>query len=293
VACLASPTCLKGQELEPRALTNVPVGSNFFIIGYGYSFGNILLDPALPIEDLDARLHAIPAGYLRAIDFFGFSGKVDVVVPFAAGDWTGTIEDQDEAVSLMGFGDPRVRLSVNFLGAPALRADEYKGYRQKTIVGGSLQVIVPLGQYDSSELINLGSNRWIFRPQLGASHAFEKWFVEVYSGLWLFTKNPDFFGGSELTQRPMLTFKLHAIRTIWRGMWLALGAGYGVGGKTFIDGVPKDTHISTLRLGATLSVPLAARHSIKLNYTTGIRFERGPDFDAIAVAYQYRWGGIF
>lgn len=112
------------QELEPRSLTNVPVGVNFAVVGYGYSAGDILLDPAVPIEDLDAKLHMIVGGYVRSIDFFGRSGKVDVIVPFAAGDWKGVVSGRDSSTVRNGFGDPRVRLSVNFVGAPALRATE-------------------------------------------------------------------------------------------------------------------------------------------------------------------------
>ena len=127
------------------------------------------------------------------------------MVPFAAGDWEGVLEGVDTTRSATGFGDPRVRLSVNFLGAPALRATQFAGYVQKTIVGASLQLIAPLGQYDSSRLINLGSNRWTFRAQLGVSQAVGLWTFEAFAGGWFFTNNSNFFGGSTLEQKPLLT----------------------------------------------------------------------------------------
>ena len=121
---------VSAQQLEPRMYTNIPVGMNFFVLGYSYARGNILLDPAVPVEDLDSRLHTVFGAYVRAIDFFGLSGKVDIVVPGATADWTGKLEGEAASRSVEGFGDPRMRLSVNFYGAPALRKEEFSGYQQ-------------------------------------------------------------------------------------------------------------------------------------------------------------------
>jgi hypothetical protein len=285
------PRVSSGQQLEPRSLTNVPVGTNFALLGYSYSAGDILLDPAVPITDLNANLHTIVGAYVRAIDFLGLSSKVDAIVPFAGGDWTGAVSGRDSSTSRTGFGDPRVRLSVNFAGAPALRAADYGGYRQHTIAGASLQVTAPLGQYDPSKLINLGSNRWTFRAQVGASRATGDWILEGYASGWFFTENPDFWGGNKLRQQPLGALKVHVIHTLpRRRSWLALDAGYAIGGRTELNGQKKDTRISTFRFGATLVMPLTSRHTLKLTGMTGVRHERGPDFDAVAMTYQYRWG---
>jgi hypothetical protein len=278
------------QELEPRALTNVPVGLNFAVVGYGYSQGNILLDPAVPIEDLDSQLHAIFAAYVRAINFFGLSSKLDVVVPVAFGDWAGLYVGEAATRKIDGMGDPRVRLSVNFAGAPALRLNEYKNYQQKTLAGASVQIIAPLGQYEPSELINLSSNRWTIRSQMGMSRTLNKWIVESYVGFWFFTKNSQFLEKSELTQDPLITAKMHLIRTMQKGRWIALDVGYGFGGRTSIDDILKDTYISTFRFGLTLAFPVSAKHTLKIVGATGVRLQKGPDFDALAVTYQYRWG---
>jgi hypothetical protein len=290
---LAVPRHLPAQELEPRALTNIPVGMNFAAVAYGFSRGNILLDPAVPIEDLDSHVHVFAGAYVRAINLLGRSGKIDIVVPFAAGDWEGLLEGERATRKIDGFGDPRVRLSVNFVGAPALRAGEFRSYQQKTIIGANIQVIVPVGQYDPARLINLRSNRWTFRPQIGMSHRAGKWYIESYLGAWFFTTNPDFYGGQKLTQRPLFVGKLHFIRTLTRrGAWGAIGVGYGIGGRTSLDDVPKDTRISTFRIGVALAVPIGIQHSLKFVVDSGVRLERGPDFDAVALSYQYLWGGI-
>ncbi len=282
---------LEAQELEPRQLSNIPVGMNYLLLGYGFASGNILLDSSLPIEDLNANLHTGIGAYVRTIDFFGLSGKIDVIVPYANGDWTGLLEGQDTSTARSGLGDPRIRLSFNFSGAPALSLSEFKNYKQETVFGAALQIIAPLGQYDPTKLINLGSNRWTFRPQIGFSRTFDQWLFEAYISAWFFTVNSDFYNKNELRQDPLFAGKVHLIYTFKNKMWLALDAGYGLGGRTFINGEKRETRISTLRLGLDWAVPFAEQHTLKLSYISGVRLERGPDFDALTLIYQYRWGG--
>ena len=279
------------QELEPRLLSNAPTGTNFAILGYAFSSGNTLLDPAVPIDDLDSNLHTLVAAYVRSFGLAGMNSKVDVVLPFAFGDWNAVFEGQDTTRSIDGMGDPRVRLSVGFAGAPALDWGSFADYRQGTLAGLSVQAIVPLGQYDPDRLINLSSNRWTFRTLVGLSQAMERWVIELYGGAWFFTRNNDFFGGETLDQKPLYTAKTHIIYLFPRGRWLALDVGYGVGGRTTISGDERDTRISTFRFGATLAWPIGLGHTLKFVAATAVRVERGPDFDLFGATYQRMWGG--
>jgi hypothetical protein len=288
---LVIPQKLPAQELEARSLSNVPVGMNFVVIGYGFSKGNTLMDPALPIDDLNAQTHLLAGGYLRTINFFGMCGKVDALLPFSPGDWIYTLAGVEETRTINDIGDPRLRLTVSLKGAPAMRAGEFKNYQQGTVVGAIFQVSLPLGQYDPAELINLGSNRWAFRSEVGVSQGIGKWMVETYAGAWFFTANKKFLGDNKLTQRPLLVAKAHLVRSFPRGKWLALDLGYGFGGRTLVNDEPRDTRISGFRFGAELVAPLGIHHALKLVFASGVRIERGPDFDAVALTYQYRWGG--
>ena len=169
--------------------------------------------------------------------------------------------------------------------------EEYRDYRQKTILGINLQVYLPLGQYFPDRLINLGSNRFTFRPQIGVSHRIDKWYIEGYTSLWLFTKNGDFWGGKELLQNPIIAGKIHVIRSLPKGIWVAVDAGYANGGIAFVNGVERESHISTFRFGGTLAIPLGMHHSLKLFGFTTIRMDKGSDYELLSLAYQYRWGG--
>lgn len=262
---------------------------NIVVGAFGYSFGNILLDPAVPIEDLDARLAIITTGYVRTLDIFGLSGKIDLVVPFAFGDWSAQLNGQDTTRSATGFGDPRVRFSVLLSGAPALSRKEFATYRPGTIVGGALQVWVPVGQYDPARLLNLGSNRWVFRPQLGVSQTLARWVLEATAVGWFYTDNTNFFGGDRLSQKPIAALQGHVIYVFRRGFWGAVEAGYGRGGRTSINDEEKDTLIRNWRLGLTLAFPISGHDSIKFAFISGLRAGKGADFSTVLGAYQYRW----
>jgi len=280
---------VSAQELEPRMLTNVPVGTNFVVAGYGHSRGNLLLDPVIPIEGLDARLNMAIAGYVRAINFFGLSGKVDIVVPYGGGDWTGNYVGMDTATSRTGFGDPSVRLSLNFIGSPAMKPVEYSSYKQKTIVGVSLRIRAPLGQYNSARLLNLGSNCWAFIFKAGISKYLKKWILEAYVGVWLFTRNNNFYGGNELDQNAFYSGTLHVIRVLPHNMWLAADGGYGIGAQSTLNGELRDNRMSTFRFGLTYAISVKNKHTFKLTAFSGRALEKGPDFDSIVLTYNFRW----
>jgi hypothetical protein len=279
------------QDLEPRLYQNAPVGLNALVLGYGYSTGNILVEATLPIEGAEAKVHSVMLGYVRSLDFFGKSAKLDVALPVSWGTFQGYVEGEFRTREPSGLGDPRFRLAVNLLGAPALSIEEFARYRQRSILAVSIQVAAPLGRYDPDKLINLGANRLSFRPELGFSSARGPWYLELASGAWLFTENGDYFGGASLTQDPLYFVKGDVIYSFKRGVWLALNYGFATGGETKVDGASAATLQRNSRLGATLSFPIARASSFKVVWTSGLSTRLGADFDSINVLYQYTWVG--
>ncbi len=287
---LLFPLQTHSQQLEPRALTNLPRGLNFFAVSYAYAAGNTLVDPSLPLEDFKGRINSIILGYVRSVNFFGLSGKVDIILPFAGGDFEGVFEDESFTDAYTGFGDLRLRAYINLTGAPSLNASDYLNYTQKTVTGLGLQLIIPTGNYKPEQLPNLGSNRWSLRATYGASYSFQKWVLEGYVGVWLFSDNKQFLGDSKLSQSALWVFKADIIRTLnKKGMWLAFAVGYGYGAETFINDVRRDAIISQLRLGLNYALPLNKKHSLQFTVGSGIRFKQGADFDVFGVTYLYRW----
>ncbi|MDX1431386.1 MAG: transporter [Gammaproteobacteria bacterium] len=284
-----SPPAL-AQDLEPRSYTNVPVGMNFLIAGYAYTTGNVATDPSLPIENAELDLHTPVVGYVRALDVWGMSGKIDVVVPYAwlsgSAEANGQLRDRD----VSGFGDPRMRFSLNFYGAPALSLQEFAAYQQDLIVGGSVQVTAPLGQYDDEKLVNIGTNRWSIKPQLGMSKALGPLILELEGAVTFYTDNDDFFGGQTREQDPLFSFQAHAIYGFSSGIWVAIDGTWYFGGRTTVDGVENDDRQDSTRMGLTVALPVNRYNSIKLFGSTGVTSRVGGDFDTIGAAWQVRWG---
>jgi len=280
----------KGQDAEPRLYSNTAVGLNFLIAGFLYSEGKLAFDPSLAAADARFQTQTAALAYVRSFDLFGQSAKFDVVVPYSMFSAHGIVADMPRERQMNGFGDPRFRLSVNLVGAPALPPKEFANYRQDLLVGVSLQVSAPLGQYDDNKLLNLGANRWSFRPELGISKAWGPWTVEIAPSLTLFTQNPDFFTGNSFAQAPLYLVRGGIIRNFESGVWVSLDGLYLKGGRTTLNGIPGNNEQENVRAGLTVSLPINRQNSVKLNASTGIYSRTGSDFSLVGLAWQYRWG---
>lgn len=281
----------RGQDLEPRTYSNIPVGLNFLIAGYGYSVGGVVTDPSFPLEDGDVQIHSTVLAYARAVDVWGTSGKFDVVLPFAWVSGTATFRGQPREREVSGLADPRFRFSVNLYGAPALSLQEFADYKQDLIIGASLQVSAPLGQYDSSKLLNIGTNRWSIKPEIGLSKALGPLTLELDAGVTFYTNNDDFLNGMTLEQDPIYAVQGHLIYNFGAGVWGALDATYYTGGRTTVDGVKGDTLQENTRLGLTVALPVNRHNSIKLYASTGVFARTGSNFNTGGIVWQFRWGG--
>jgi len=202
---------LLGQDVQPRVYVPAPVGVNAVALGYAYSSGAVLFDKTIPIENASANIHSIVAAYSRSINVFGMAGRADVAVPFVIGHWEGELAQDYQTTSRTGFADPVLRFAVFFLGAPALRRAEFAQFRPKTVVGATLRLGVPLGQYDPARLVNLSSHRWTLSPQLGVSHLVGRFFLEANAAVWLFTDNAEFLGTRTQSQSPLFTVQAHVV----------------------------------------------------------------------------------
>jgi hypothetical protein len=194
-------------------------------------------------------------------------------------------------VTRSGLADLRAQLTVNILGGPALTPKEFAALRPNAVVGLSLMVAAPTGQYDPSKLINIGSNRWSVKPQVGASKTLGPWYLEFYGGVWFFTDNANFYGGSLREQDPIGTFQAHVGYTFKPRLWLAADATFYTGGRTTLNGRDKADTQSNSRVGLTLAVPLGRRSALKASWATGFTTRIGADFDTFGVALQTVWFG--
>ena len=285
------PSSADAQALEPRSYSNVPVGVNFALAGYIYGQGGLSVDPSVPLEDAKIDTHTGLIAGARSVGFWGKSGMLSVLAPYTDLSGTAVVAGEPRSRHTHGFGDPLLRVSVNLLGAPAMTLKEFVAYRQDCILGVSLLVSAPLGEYDSSRAVNLGANRWSFKPEVGISKALGKWTVEGAGAVTLFTDNHDFYGGQTREQEPIYSAQGHVVYSFLPGLWAALNATYYVGGRTTVEGDRKADLLQNWRCGATLALPITRKHSLKVYASTGVHTSVGTDFDLVGIVWQYRWGG--
>jgi hypothetical protein len=281
----------EAQEFEPRTYAVAPVGLNFVGIGYGLASGGVFMDPALPVRDVEGDVHIGVVRYVRTLSIFGLPSKVKLALPYSSGHWEGFLEDEFRIRDASGLADARIIVETMFSGAEVMTPAEMRGYRPGTVFGARLQVVAPTGAYDNTKVINLGANRWSFVPEIGMSTPLGKWSIEAAVGAWLFTDNDDFFDGRHLAQDPLLVAKLLGVRSIRPGFWVAIASGFGYGGRTSVDGVPRATLQRNWRIFAMVAYPITPRQGVTFSVGSGGNRGAGTDFDSMTVGYQYSWGG--
>ena len=286
---LLTPMYASAQELEPGAYWPIPTGLNVVTVVNSFNWGDLAFDPAAPIDEASAAINTTAFAFTRAFSLAGRSANAAVVLPVIGGHLEGLYLGEPAEVGRFGQGDPRLKLAVNLHGAPAMAPTQFASYRQGNIVGVGVTVAPPLGQYDSRKLINLGTNRWSFKPELGVSQAFGQWVVELMAGVWLFTDNADFVGGRTREQDPITATQFHVTYKFTRTMWLAADANYFTGGQTTISGNQNLDFQRNSRVGATFSSALDRQQAIRMSVSRGAYTTIGADFTSIAVSYSYAW----
>ena len=278
------------QDLEPRAFANTPVGLNFLIGGYVYSKGGVGTDPSVPLEDAEVKLNSAVLAYVRSLDLWGRSGKFDIILPYTWASGSAKFAGESHTRDVSGVGDPRLRFSMLFYGAPALSLDEFQDHKPDIIIGGSFEVTPPLGQYDSDKLLNIGTNRWSFKPELGISKTLGPLTLELSTGVRFYTDNKDFLNGKTLQLSPVYSVQGHLIYSFTTGIWAGFDALYYTGARPTIDG-RKGESLENVRVGLTIALPINRYNSVKLYGSTNVYTKIGTDFDVVGIAWQFRWGG--
>jgi hypothetical protein len=279
----------QAQELEPRAYSASPVGTNFAVANFTRLRGDVNTDPALPLSDVHARINVYFLGYVHTFGIAGHGASAGLVVPYFDANVHALVFDAQREAYRAGIGDARFRFSYSLGANTALSPREFAQRTPEPAAGVSLSVIAPTGQYVSTRLVNIGSNRWGVKPDFGVSYPLGDWFVEGSAGAWFFTDNPDFFGGQRREQAPLANIQFHGGYNFRPGFWLAVDAAYDVGGRTTVNGTKNNDMQHNSRYGVTMAVPLGSGWSAKLAWSNGLAARVGGDYEVVSFALQYRW----
>ena len=284
-------TSAAAQDLDPRAYAKVPIGATFAIAGFSFTDGAVLTDPTLPVKNVHATAETPSVGVAESFSLFGRTAQALVALPYSWAQVSGDVNEQARRVTRAGFSDMRLRLSVLLAGAPAMTLPEMAKSPRRPIIGTSVTVTAPTGQYHPDLLINLGANRWAFKPEVAISYPLrQRWLVDVYAGVWLFTSNGSYYPGAAVrTETPVGALQLHVSYSLSLKAWAAFDATWYDGGQTSVNGTPDTTRASKTRVGATLVFPVAGRHSIKVAVSTGAFVQGGADYTTVSVGWQTWW----
>lgn len=284
---------IQAQDLEPRAYIRLPIKANAILPGVSYSDGKVLTDPTLPLEDFKAKVGVLSLGYAHTFNFFGMTAQAFAVVPFCTANASARVNDQYKEVNRTGPADIRARLSVLLLGAPALSAREFKAHKKSsTILGTSITMQAPTGQYYSDKLVNIGTGRWAFKPEIALSQSLsQRWLLDLYTAAWLFTDNHNYFGNNLRAQNAIGTIQTHISYNIGLFSWAAFDATYYTGGQSTVNGTENNDKVSNIRLGTVLALPTGKKSGLKIAFSTGARVVKGSNFTTASVGWSYSWFG--
>jgi hypothetical protein len=279
---------MSAQDLEPRAYSASPVGVLFFGGGFTRMTGGVVLDASLPFSDVSAEINGFSVGLGYTFPVAGRQALATAALPYAWGTVSGSVQEQSRSIYRSGLANAKFRFSINLHGSPAMTLKEFAQRKQTYIVAASLYVDAPTGQYSGQKLINVGVNRFAFKPEIGASLPLKKWEAGIYTGMWFFTANPDFFpGGVTRTQDPMPTLQGYVSYTFRKSLWVSVASNWYGGGAAHLNGGPAAQRFNNSRLGATLSVPVARSQSVKITYGGGVTARFGSNFNSLTIAWQY------
>lgn len=284
--------CLRAasaQEMEPRAYSRAPVGTQFVLVTYAYQSGDIFTDSSLPLDDVSINLNSMSVGYGRTFGLKGHQASATLLMPYIKGSARGTVFEERQNVTRSGLADLRARFTMNLIGSPAMQPKEFAAYKPRTVIGASIIMIAPTGQYDPARLINLSSHRWSFKPEIGISKPAGRWTLELAGGAWLFTANHDFFGGVLREQKSLLSIQGGAIYTLRRRIWISGNATFYTGGSSIVNGILNKDRQKNSRVGATFSLPLDQQQSLKIAWAKGVTTRIGGNLNSIVIGWQYTW----
>ena len=274
---------IRAQDLEPRAYVNIPVGMTFVGLAMSRSDGDLSPTPSSPLQEAELTIDIGALAVSRTLDIAGSSSKLDLIAGRTCYEGSAIFRGEFVEGRRCEYLDPRIKLTWNFYGAPAMDLEEFRQWKQGLVVGASLLATVPIGTYDSDHLINAGANRWLLRPGVGMSWRTGPWQFELQSTVSFFEDNDDFFGGIRVEQDPLYSINSHVIYNLRKGRWISLDANYFAGGRTTKDGQRADDRQDNSRFGLTFSSPIYHRLSVKLYTSTGIATRIGNDFDSFGL----------
>lgn len=278
------------QFTDPRTYTNSPVGTNQVELFYGYARSNTSIDPSLIVEGAKFSVNEGIVDYTRSFALWRRMAWVEPSLPIAG--LAGSIGGTNVSGSVTGAGDLACQFGMLLKGGPALSPSEFENYKLTTSVGASVTITAPTGRYDPNKLLNLGTDRWSFKPEFGLSRPFgreQKWALDAYVNSYFFTDNTRYRGVEILSQRPLPGVETHVSYSFNDAVWVSLDGRYSLRGNTLINGIQQNDVQENFILGSEVNVSLNERNTLIFVLAKAFVHQNGPSVRGFTVRYDYSW----
>jgi hypothetical protein len=241
-------------QVPPRFYWKTLQGMNAVPVIALSASGNVNpLDPSyilLPSVSASVSADVAIAGYAKMFPVWNKAAMLAVLVPMGRIEGDFIVDGLLSRETSSGFGDPMVEFNMNLIGPPPImNLPDLMRYEP----GFSLDLVVdlafPLGQYDNTQSLNLGQNRWYGRIgtpiiwQLGPWIPASRTTLEIFPSVWLFGDNDDFVGVN-LSSDATFELETHLTRNFTSKFWASIDATYTSSG---------DATITTTRMSGTTS----------------------------------------
>lgn len=292
---MCAATSLHAQDLAPRAYIITPLHSNAVTLTWAFYDGGVNFNGTIPVTGATGTYNVPVFSYYHSLNFFGRSSNITASLPYAVGNFQGKVLGNEKSLYRSGLLDSNFRLSVNLKGGPAMPPQKFAKWKQKVLLGASLKVVAPTGQYDPTKLINWGINRWAFKPEFGYSERWGNWVLDGYAGVWFYTRNSAYYDipvPKPQSEEPIGAFEGHLSHDFKLRLWVSLDGNFWFGGVTSLNGIRNlATKQTGSRIGGTGSIPITKHQSIKMSYSDGTYIRFGGNYQSVSMAWQYSWSG--
>lgn len=291
LAVLRSPYSAYAQFTEAHNYDTTPVGINQLEIAYAYAHANSSLDTSLIVAGANFNLNQGSISYTR---YFGLVHRlvwVQATLPLAG--LGGSVSGTNIQGSTSGTGDSSYSISALLKGGPALTVEQFPSYKRTTTVGMSFTISTPTGQYNANKLLNLGSDRWSFKPEIALSHPFgpeQRWEFDAYANAYFFTDNTTYHGVQILRQEPLPGIEGHISYSFLDNLWASVDTRYSFRGVTLVNSVDQNNTQQNFVLGSEVNVSLNARNALIFQFAKALVHQNGPALTGFAVKYNFTWG---
>jgi hypothetical protein len=280
---------LEAQFSGAHHYDDSPVGLNQLELAYAYGRSNASIDTSLIITGAHLNLNEGSVAYTRYFSLLHRLFWAEAAVPIAG--LSGSVDGTRVQESKTGAGDSGYELAM-LLKGPALSAEQFENYKPGTVVGLSLTVSAPTGSYDPGTILNLGSDRWSFKPEIAVSHPFgpdKRAQLDAYGQIYFFTDNTSYHGKEILRQEPLPGLEAHFSYSFFDRLWASLDGLYAFRGTTFVDGVDQNNAQKNFVIGSEVNLALNDKNSLVFQFGKALVHENGPSLTGFTVKYDYSW----